>query len=511
MRAVLLVLVAGAALTAWLGVRSTGLVPGLQVGGFAYWAFLAALGLPPAWMAWRLLARAGAASFAWLAALSLTGAAGLLPIAGLMTLFSGFATELKQLYWLFWLWGYIGLVFLIGVLAAIAYRGARTPGVPAGWASAIGLSIVYVVAAHAGVAATIRYEQATVHDRIGAARQARQALERIDACAAQALQRPGALGVPATLAGLGPAGSGCLDAVLASGKLPAYAIHWLAAPAIDGRIPGYVACALPTDYPRGAGQTFAGDGSGERVQENGDPKRPDPLPCEAVWHGDPGPVSALRGLRHCAFLYAKSRPTEGYPPSLAELRNFGCLPSEFVKAYETDAQAPRLRFSARAEGGWHGRYGSFLIDESGTLRYAEKGPATRESTPLHEVEKAGQAAMQSQKDARLKAGAEDLAACEKGDAEACERYAEHAAFDLNLPEESKKNFERACAAGRRAACLSVRSTDMKRNESHHAVMWFRNLCRKGNPRACEAIGKVPEEASRDEVRVLEEWVRGHGG
>ena len=149
--------------------------------------------------------------------------------------------------------------------------------------------------------------------------------------------------------------------------------------------------------------------------------------------------------------------------------------------------------------------GSFYVDETGVVRYEQKGDAGPGSTPLRDIEAAEAEAERNLRDARAAAGAEALVACEKGDAAACDRYAEHATFDLNQHEELVRYFKRACDGGHALGYLSLSPMDPAANESFHTSMWLRKQCRDGHARACEALAKLRPGMTREETRQIEDW------
>ena len=512
MRSVVVLLLAAGVVVAWLGVRATGLVPGLQVGGSLYWVYLALFELPLLVLLWRQLARAGAQSMAQTAGATLTCLAGLLPITVVVTLFAGFAMSIEQLYWLFYLWGFLALLFVTGAAALIGYRIVRQPAVPAGWAGAIYVPLLYVIAAH-GIAIFVgQYEVASQHSAQDNQYKAKDALRKINQCASLAAARAGAKGYPLALAELGPGGTGCLDAALASGKLRGYAIDYQPGlPDEAGRIAIYTTCAMPTEYPRGGGLTLASHEDTDSVAENGDPKLTVPMSCDRAWHYYPGSIASLQNLKACVIRYARERPLEGYPASLSELRGYGCdVPGQGLKYSVAEAaQKPRKRFAGAIGGSVQGYYGSFFIDQTGVVRFERKGDAGAASTPFREILADAAAAQERQREQRAAAGKEAFAACEKGDASACDRYAEHALYDLNKSDEAQVYFKRACDGGHQPGCVSVFAAGAPGSEAFHASMWFRKLCRDGNPRACEALTRIPAGASRDDIRKIEEWVRQH--
>jgi len=511
MRFLVVLLLAADCAIAYLGMRSTGLTPGLHVGGLFYWALLAVFELPLLLLLGIQLARPGARAMVITAGTAITCALGLLPISLLMTLFSGFAMSIEQIYWLFYLWGFIGSLLATGGAAWFGNYRLRQPGESSRWVSAIYAPLLYVIAAY-GVAFLVgNLETGTQQAGRDNTYKAKDALRKINQCATEAAKRPGAKGYPLKLEELGPAGTGCLDAQLAAGRAKGYAISYAPGlPGDDGRIAIYATCAMPADYPRGGGLTLASHEETDYVAENGDAKLQQPMACDRAWHYGIGAVSTLQNIKQCAILYARERPIEGYPASLSELRGFGCSIADKEVKYSAPPAAgrrPRNRFEALVGGSWHGRYGTFFVDETGVVRHEAKSEATRASTPLAVLAAAEAAAANRLRDQRAAAGAEALLACDAGDPQGCDARAEHLAFDGNKPDEAQRFWLRACDGGYKIACLSIFSSDPRDNESYHASMWFRRLCRDGNPRACAALPQIPPRASRDDIRKLEEWVR----
>ena len=495
------------------GVAATGLAPGLGVGGLLYAAFLVAFMLPLLALLWRQLARPGRRTMVLTAGVSLVGATGLLPITGLLTLFAGFATSRSQLLWLFHLWGLIGLLVVLGALAAFGQRRLAVPGAAVGWPSAIGASALYVLAAHAAAFAVGKFEVATQQDAQGHRYRAAEALRQIARCAhaaATGTAPGGSKGFPVDLSTLGPGGTGCLDTETASGRSPDYTLDYVAAPAdASGRITAFSLCAMPTHYPRGGTTTIAAHSGLDEVVQNGDPKRAAPMSCGEAWMHGAGPTSALAGVSACAIRYVRARPQIGYPATLADLGVVGC---EALAKGVTYRPGPaggtaRTRFEAVASGSVWGHHGRFFIDESGVLRFAAQGEAGRDSTPWREVLAAEAAAQRSLAERRATEGEAALAACERGEAAACDRYAEHALFDLNRSDEAERHFRRSCDAGHERACLSIVSSDPAANEAFHVGVALRRQCRDGQARACEGLSRLRRGMTRDEGRALEDWVR----
>lgn len=512
MRWLVLALLAADAVLAWRGIRATGLTPGLHVGGAFYWALLVAFELPLAYLLWRQIARPGARAMTVTAGTALTCLVGLLPITVVFTLFAGFAMSIEQLYWLFYLWGFLGALLATGIAAWIGYLRARQPGERSQWVSAIYAPLLYVIAAHVAVAFTGQAEEGTQASVRDNQYKAKDALRLINRCASETAGRPGARGYPETLAEPGPAGSKCLDAQLAAGSLRGYTVRYT--PGIrgaDGRIAIYSTCALPIDYPRGGSLTLASHEDTEDVGENGDAKRAEPMPCEYAWHYYLGLVATLQNLKHCAIQYARARPLEGYPPSLAQIALFGCKVLGELAYRAADSPLPRNAFEATIKGSHHGRYGSFHIDETGVVRFASEGEARRSSPPLKQIMAAEAEAARQLQEKRAAAGREALGRCERGEATGCDAYAEHLLFDANQLDEAAAYWKRACDAGHTLACVSILSNDPLANEGYHAGVRFRKLCRDGNARACEALQRLPQERSPEAIRELESWVREHAG
>lgn len=158
-----------------------------------------------------------------------------------------------------------------------------------------------------------------------------------------------------------------------------------------------------------------------------------------------------------------------------------------------------------------GRHGSFFIDESGVVRFSDRGEASRDSTPFNQLVAADADAMRKLQERRAAAGREALARCERGEAAGCDAYAEHLLFDNRQDAEAATYWKRACDAGHAVACISIFSNDPEANEGFHASVRFRVMCRDGNPRACEALQRLVQDRSRDAIRALENWVRQHVG
>jgi hypothetical protein len=218
MRRVVLILLAVAAVIAWRGIGAMGLAPGMALGGMYFWALVAVFELPLLGLLWRQVARPGTKTMALTAAVSFVG---LLPITGVVTIFSGFAMEVKQLYWLFHLWALLAALLLAGALAVVDYRRGRNPAEPASWMALAGASALYVVVAHGIVAAAADFEIGSRNYAQTNQYQVKDALRHINRCASEAAARPGAKGYPETLAALGPQGTGCLDSPLSGEGLRA--------------------------------------------------------------------------------------------------------------------------------------------------------------------------------------------------------------------------------------------------------------------------------------------------
>jgi hypothetical protein len=510
MRRFIILLLGLCVMIAWRGVAATGLSPGMRIGGALYLALFVIFALPLCWLLWRQFTRPGPETMALTAGTALVGLAGLLPITVVTTLFAGFATSLQQLYWLFYLWALLVLLLLTAALAWFAHRRLREPGARTAWGRVFGAPLLYVVAAHALVVVMIEVGAGFQRNAQANERAAKNALLKINQCAAQAAALAGANGYPVGLAAMGPAGTGCLDADLARGRLSGYSVEYLPGlPDASGRIAIYATCATPTDYPGGGGLTLASHQDTDDVGENGDAKLSVPMSCERAWHYYMGAISALQSLSACAIRYAHQRPVEGYPPSLLDLQGIHCD----VGTKEIDyrpavvAKGPRRSFEARTRGVWRGHRGSFLIDETGVVRLAREGEAQRDSPTLRDVAADAAAQDAARTAARATAGRAALAACEAGDAPACDRYAEHALFDLRREDEATQYFRRACDAAHEASCLSIRSSDPLANDVYDTSINLRGQCRDGWTRGCEGLAQLRRGMSRDETRKLEDWVR----
>ena len=497
-----------------LGIGAAASVPGMQVGGWLALTLFALLAAPLLYLLWRQWTRPGAATMVLTAGTALTSLAGLLPISYVFTIFSGFATSLKQVYWLFCLWGLLVLLLVIGLAAFSAQKRLRAQGAPAGWPSAIAVPLLYVVVAHGAVAAVARLEADIQANTRQNQYRASAALRDIKRCATEAAAQAGAAGYPSTLAALGPSGTRCLDAELAAGRRPGYIIEYLASPPdANGRIATYTTCARPAAPTHGGLPTMAGHADKQAVVENGDPARAAPMSCSQVWQLERSPALTLYSLSACAIRYAHEHPQIGYPATVADLAAIACelaYPATLVYRPGPGGQGPRRSFEALATGSIWGRSGSYFIDESGVLRFAAQGDAGRDAPALNEITAAEGAAVAATERQRLNqlaaAGQETLAACDRGEALGCDRYGEHAMFNLKRADEAERYFRRACDAGHTPSCLSFHSGDAAENETYQIAIWLRHHCRDGQARACESLTQLHRGMDREATRKVQEWV-----
>ncbi len=489
-----------------LGIGAAASVPGMQVGGWLALALFALLAAPLLYLLWRQWTRPGAATMVLTAGTALTSLAGLLPVSYVFTIFAGFATSLKQVYWLFCLWVLLVLLLVIGLAAFSAQRRLRVQGEPAGWPSAIAVPLLYVVVAHGAVAAVARLEANIQANTRQNQYRASAALRDINRCATEAAAQAGAAGYPSTLAALGPSGTRCLDAELAAGRRPGYIIEYLASPPdANGRIATYTTCARPAAPTHGGLPTMAGHADAPAVIQNGDPARAAPMSCAQVWQLERSPALTLYSLSACAIRYAREHPQIGYPASVADLAALACElahPETLVYRPGPGGKGPRRSFEALATGSIWGRRGSFFIDESGVLRFAAQGDAGRDAPALKDIN----ADVRQRFDQRVAAAPEAAAACDRGEALACDRYGEHALLDLNRRDEADRYFLRACDAGHAPACL-LTSSSAATHEVQYTSLRLRRQCRDGQTRACEGLTQLRGDMDREAVRKIEEWVR----
>jgi hypothetical protein len=271
---------------------------------------------------------------------------------------------------------------------------------------------------------------------------------------------------------------------------------------------------MPTNYPRGGGLTLASHEDTNDVAENGDASRPTPMTCDLAWHLDPAPVPRLRSVAACVIRFARARPLEGYPSSLAELNGIGC---EVARGHiDVDgkplagldyrpgpaAGGPRRQFEAVAAGDWQGFHGRFYLDETGVVRYEAKGEPGKQSPAIRDVEARRADSIRQQAEQVSAAGREALAPCEAGDADACDRHAEYLLLELKQRESAEIYFRRACEAGRSHSCAAIPASDKEGNPEYDG-MYVRGQCRQGNARACKAVPRIRPRMTPDEVRELE--------
>lgn len=504
MRRVILILLAAAAVLAWRGISATDDAPGIGRGIYFFWALIAVFELPLLFLCWRQLARPGPQTMALTAAVTITAFVGLLPITGLLTLFSGFAMEVKQLYWLFYLWAFLGVLLLAGILAFVDYRRIRMAGQPALWVQHAGGAAIYVVLGHAVVGMAGGAVMATQEQQMTDYYRAKEQLQRINRCASQAAALADAKGYPVSLAALGPAGTRCLDAEVAAGKLAGWTVEYLPGlPDATGRILMYATCAQSTvRYREWKGAKLVSHENTDHVEvAAGGPSSS--VTCENAW-SDQDAVFALRGLAACAMRYAHERPLEGYPSTLDDLRGVRCKHADGKIDYRTDpaTDGPRRSFEAVKGGSSRGSHGRFYIDETGVVRYEAKGEPGKQSLAFREFEARRDDSVRRRAEEVSAAGRAALAPCEAGDADACDRHAEYLLLELRQSEAAETYFRRACEAGRPHACAAIARKDAAGNPEYDGI-YVRAQCRLGNERACEAVPRIRPGMTRDEVRALE--------
>ena len=100
-----------------------------------------------------------------------------------------------------------------------------------------------------------------------------------------------------------------------------------------------------------------------------------------------------------------------------------------------------------------------------------------------------------------------MAACDRGEALGCDRYGEHAWFNLSRPDEAERYFRRACDAGYTPSCLSIPSGEVEARETYETAIWLRHTCRDGKARACESLTQLRRGMDREATRKVQEWVR----
>ncbi|MGH8674401.1 MAG: hypothetical protein ACREVG_08840 [Burkholderiales bacterium] len=330
----------------------------------------------------------------------------------------------------------------------------------------------------------------------GVADAARTSLARVLECAALYARSHTAIGVPPSLAALGPSGSGCLDAQLASGRLDRYRLYYwpgVRDPAGNARI--HFACARPERDVLDGVETHAGDERGMATRDYADFDDGVSRTCTqaAQWQYD-----ALRHLKACLVVHADRDGGSGYAANLLSFgaAGNGCLaatPEASAKLhdtlfetndgllyYEPDANVPRTRFQVRHKRRSNRHEIEYLATETGSRHGAlSDGRGATRADPEPEVFVARLAAS-DQADRERQAAWRTT--CEAGNAHHCLELA-HRRLLWNDFGEASALWRKACSGGSPEACLFARPSLEEYREA------FRRRCREKEAEACRAASE----------------------
>ncbi|APV52138.1 hypothetical protein BWI17_22190 [Betaproteobacteria bacterium GR16-43] len=311
------------------------------------------------------------------------------------------------------------------------------------------------------------------------------AMQKVVECLGKFAQSNPGVGVPESLAALGPGGTRCLEANVASGSLGHHAFQlWPAVRDATGRSPAYLVCARPTRPMLDGVDVFAADERG--LAKHAYPDEDDGIKTctqAAYWDYDPA-----RHLKAC--LVAHADPKAGYP---ANLQLFGpkgnrCmsyagdgLEDLYVRAddvrfhYEPEMATPISRHLLRSVQRFT-RYGlSEITTEGGERLAAREGSATRQSESREALEKRLLAIDEADRQNRMAL----TRTCDAGNAQDCYALA-HAIHGWGDYTGAYPLWHRACAGGVKEACLF----DPQARDAFKAAIDAR--CAGGDQRACAA-------------------------
>lgn len=364
-----------------------------------------------------------------------------------------------------------------------------------------------------------------------AAEAARQGVERVIGCATRhALLHP-ALGIPASLDAMGPAGTGCLDAGLAAGKLDRYRLSfWPGVPDAAGRTHLLLACARPERDTLDGNETHAGDERGLATRHRGGFASPTCTQA-ATWEYDP-----LRHLKACLVVHADRERGTGYAANLLSFgpSGNGCLvlradgarklhdtlfeSHDGLLYYEPDASVPRTRFQLRHKQRSSRHEVEYLTTETGSRHgaLAEGRGVTRDDPEpevflerLHASDRSDldrQAAWRPACEAGRYADCIELAhrrllwgdfaeawalwrkACEGGIAEGC-------LFDRTRLEAYRKVWSARCRERDEEACRVERSHNP--TEVYYHALVLRRACEAGKRESCDALATAAAQLARE--------------
>jgi hypothetical protein len=310
---------------------------------------------------------------------------------------------------------------------------------------------------------------------------ARRQVQTIARCAsAYAVHHPDR-GFPGSLKDLSAAGSGCLDAAVASGEADGFRYHYFAGvPVETGHVRIYTACAEPVRYGETGWSTTVVDESG--TIPTGFATGPDINPgitCRGAWS------DYTQAIKHCATRYAATHPDRGYPATLREIgpAGDGCLKDAYQDARFGEhslasSQGTRYTYVAglRDDAGRIAAYeirshtpGSDgaahrLVDHVGDRRLVL---APRLALPQDRLESVVFGSGKAPLDASIQERQ-----CEDGDAESCFVVAQRLRASTRdgqpPPERQRALYDRSCAGGFGEACRALARLLMKHRPADSA-------------------------------------------
>lgn len=353
---------------------------------------------------------------------------------------------------------------------------------------------------------------------------ARDAVERIRECLIRFSRAQPRIGVPDSLAALGPAGTDCLDAELTGASAEPYRITFV--PGVrdaTGRAHIFMVCAKPARDILDGVETHVADEGGLARAVGTDYDDGRSLSCAQAGHWDYDP---LRHVKLCLLVHADRERGTGYPSDLLGFgpEGNGCLvlradgraklhdtvfeTQEGLLYYEPDKVVPRTRFQLRYTRNVSRHRVEYLTTETGSRHAAldEGKGATRESPEAEtflaaliagdEADRVRQHELRASCDAGRFVDCYELAhrrllwndfaeasklwrtACDRGVAESC-------LYDRKRLEAYRDVWSVRCGGGDADACWVERAHDP--NSVYYHALGLRRACEDGKRASCEAI------------------------
>lgn len=485
-------------------------------------AILPAVMLPYALVLWWSFRRQAARAGALACGTALVAFLSLALFAGVFTLFLGFTMgNQDQIYFVLFLDAFVLVQLPLGFAGWRAWRRAPVAERPGGcWKLGLGLPLLIaagITAAFVGTKASLENRTETIYRNEQAARDAMAAASD---CLKKHAERQG--GYPPSLGAL--VTDGCLDAGLATGRLPAHRLRYSpGVPDAGGHIRLYGLCAeiVAEDHMKRAWRTYVADETGNMRQyepREGMTRGPT---CGEAWED-----RLIERVRYCVVDHAARFPEKGYPATLDAVGvhpGTACLaPSAYsdlhverdgaavgmkerrvaYRAGAADAQGRITGFEIHGEQLIGGRWTvQVMVDERGEWHSAEGRPATRADPASAQLE-ARLAAVEAE---RAAARDGEMRACEAGDARRC-RALGGASYDAKRDSEAFAAWRQGCMHGDGVSCLLARreqdfrlfslALDLGRDCAARAAGACERLekfgrdhlaCQRGEPAGCSGL------------------------